>query len=201
MHPFKKMVYMLRREDEVVFNNPFDHMVIRFAYTKPEDGTDLDIMVYYDNTSSIYDNEAVGFNQVPNAVKIPTDATPDADAYLWWASDDVSLPAGECVEAVVIGINKFNTDVVTTGVNIETYLRVGWFNAIGGGSIDVEFKTYLGGTMNKVGTDIINIGGTLVNSQTKTVTVSSGTGQVTKLNSNLVGTIVYDKASKTAVLI
>lgn len=199
MNNFKTNVFKSVDLEPLIFE-PFDHMVVRFTYTKPLDGTDLDIMVYYDNTGTIYDKNAVGYAQVPNSVKLPTDATLDADAYLWWATDDVSSPAGECVEAVVIGINKFNTTETTLNTIINTYLRVGWFNTIGGGTVDLELKTYLGGTMSKVGTDIINTGGVLVDNQTKTVNVTSGIGQVTELNSNLVGIVSYDKITKSATL-
>jgi len=184
----------------IVFD-PFDHMAVRFTYTKPLDGRDLDIMVYYDGTGTVYDQDAVGYGQSPNEIKLPSDATPDADAYLWWASDDVTAPDGECVEAVVIGINKFNTDLTTNGSDINIYLRVGWFEEIGLQKIvDIELKTYLGGTMSIVGTNIINTGGTLVNNSPKSYTVTAGTGQVTLENSNLVGVITYNKANKTAVL-
>ena len=199
MHPFKKMIYMLRNEIPISFNT-FDFMVVRFTYTKPLDGTDLDIMVYYDGTGTIYDKDAVGFGQTPNATKVPTYATPDTDAYLWWASDDVSLPAGECVEAVVVGLNNFNTNETVSGDIINVFLRVGWFNAIGIGVLDIELKTYLGGTMSKVGTDIINTGGILVDTQTKTINITSGTGQVTEINSNLAGVISYNKVTKSAIL-
>lgn len=199
MNNFKTNVFKSVDLEPLIFE-AFDHMVIRFTYTKPLDGTDLDIMVYYDNTGTIYDKNAVGYGQVPNSVKIPTDATLDADAYLWWATDDVFSLAGECVEAVVIGINKFNTTETTLNTTIDTYLRVGWYNTIGGGTVDLELKTYLGGIMSKVGTDIINTGGVLIDNQTKTVNVTSGTGQVTELNSNLVGIISYNKVTKSATL-
>lgn len=199
MHPFKKMIYMLRREIPIPLD-PFDYMVVRFTYTKPEDGTDLDIMVYYDGTGTVYDKDAVGFNQVPNATKIPTDATPDSDAYLWWASDDASLPAGECVEAVVIGLDSFNTTETVSGDIINVFLRVGWFNTIGGGEVGVQLQTYLGGTMSKVGTDIINTGGVLIDDLTKTINITSGTGQVTEINSNLAGVVSYNKITKAAIL-
>ena len=186
----------------IVFTNPFDFMVVRFNYTKPLDGTDLDIMVYYDNTGTIYDKDAVGYGQgTIDDVKIPTNDTPDTDSYLWWASDDVSLPAGECVEAVVIGIDNFNTNETTIGTTIDTYLRVGWYQTIGIGTLDLELITYLGGTMSKVGTNIINTGGITASISTKTVNVTAGTGQVTEINSNLVGTVIYDKSLKTATLV
>ena len=199
MNGFKRNIYKTSIEEMINFS-PFDHMVIRFTYTKPLDGTDLDIMVYYDNTGTIYDKNAVGYGQIPNSIKIPTDTTLDADAYLWWATDDVSSPAGECVEAVVIGINKFNITETTLNATIDTYLRVGWFGAINGGTVDLELKTYLGGVMSKIGTDIINTGGILIDTQTKTVNVNSGIGQVTETNSNLVGIVSYNKTTKSATL-
>ena len=119
MNSFKKNIFRTSETEILVFD-PFDFMVVRFTYTKPADGTDLDIMVYYDGTGTIYDKDAVGFNQLPNATKIPTDATPDADAYLWWASDDVALPAGECVEAVVIGINTYESRVEFSSITQTT---------------------------------------------------------------------------------
>jgi hypothetical protein len=201
MNNFKKAVFKIAEKESLVFTNPFDYMVVRFKYTKPLNGSDLDIMVYYDNTENAYDKNAVGYNQLPNSVKIPTDATLDVDAYLWWATDDNSSPAGECVEAVVIGINKFNTDETTVGSTINVYLRTGWFGSRGNGNIEVELVTYLGGTMSKVGTDIINTGGTASTPQIINRNVTVVPGQVTEINSNLVGTVIYDKVNKTATLI
>lgn len=201
MNKFKKSIFKIAEKENLVFTNPFDYMVVRFKYTKPLNGSDLDIMVYYDNTGSVYDKNAVGYNQLPNSVKIPTDATLDENAYLWWATDDNSSPVGECVEAVVIGINKFNTGETTVGSTINIYLRTGWFGSRGNGNIEVELVTYLGGTMSKVGTDIINTGGTASTPQIINTNVTSGPGQVTEINSNLVGTVIYDKINKTATLI
>ena len=217
MYPFKKMILSLNYKlpeypfkwvpeqpfcvtNEIVFN-PFDYMVVRFIYTKPEAGSDLDIMIYYDETGTIYDKDAVGYGQSPNTVKIPLDSTPDNDSYLWWANDDVSSPNGTCVEAVVIGIDNFNNNNVVVDNFIKVFLRVGWYSTIGSGNVVVQLETYLGGAMSKVGTNIINTGGTLTTSQIKNIVITSGTGQVSLVKSNLVGTITYDKTNKTATLI
>lgn len=185
---------------DIVFD-PFDSMVVRFTYTKPQNGSDLDIMVYYDNTGTAQDKDAVGYGQNPNSTKTPSDATPDGDAYLWWASDDVSSPAGPCVEAVVIGIKNFITNVTTVGNIIDIPLRVGWYNSRGDGNIGIELVTYSGGTMSKVGTNIINTGGVVVDIQTTTANVTSFPSQVTEVHSNLVGTVQYNKTTKAAILI
>jgi hypothetical protein len=199
MNNFKRNIFRTVFEEITVFD-PFDYMVVRFTYTKPTDGSDLDIMVYYDYTGTIYDKNAVGYGQTPDSLKIPTDLTPDTDSYLWWANDDVSAPAGECVEAVVIGLDNINTNETTIGSNISVFLRVGWFGAIGAGTVDIQLQTYFGGTMSKVGTNIINTGGVVVDTQTKTVSVTSGTGQVTEVHSDLVGSISYNKTTKVAIL-
>lgn len=185
---------------EIEFD-PFDSMVVRFIYEKPSNGTDLDIMVFYDNTGSIYDKDAVGFGQAPNGTKVPTDATPDGDAYLWWASDDVGTTGGTCVEAVVLGVKNFTDNVSIVGDIIDIPLRVGWYASRGDGNITIELVTYSGGTMSKVGTNIINTGGVVVDSQSTTKNVVSGTGQVTEIHSDLVGTVQYNKTTKSAILI
>lgn len=197
MWNFKKNIY--QTENTVIVFNPFDHMVVNFTYTSPTDGTDLDLMVYYNTTSTPdYSGDAVGYGQTPNDIKIPTNATADASAYLWWANDDVTTPG---VEAVVLGVKNFTDNVTLVGNNVDIVLRAGWFNARGTGNVTVNLKTYLGGTMSKVGTNIVNTGGVLVDNQSKVVNVTSVSGQVTLGHSNLLGTVRYDKVAKTATLI
>jgi hypothetical protein len=185
---------------DIVFD-PFDTMVVRFGYTKPANGSDLDIMVYYDQTGTAQDLDAVGYNQNPNQFKTPTDATPNDLAYLWWATDDVSTPAGPCIEAVVIGVKNFTNNLTPTGTTLNIPLRVGWFGAMGDGDINIELVTYSGGVMSLSGTNIINTGGVVVDVQSTTANVTSFPGQVSLAHSNLVGTVQYNTITKTAVLI
>jgi hypothetical protein len=200
MHPFKKMILSKTTQESVVFD-PFDYMVVKFTYEKPTNGTDLDIMIAYDGTGTIYDGNAVGFGQgSTDNIKVPLNITPDADAYLWWANDDAGSPAGPCVEAVVIGVKNLYDDEVGVADNITIPLRVGWYGTIGDGSVTVQLLTYLGGTMSQSGTDIINTGGVLVDDQSFTRQVTSGTGQVTIIHSNLIGTVSYNKTTSTAIL-
>ena len=201
MNNFKKNIYKQSVSDSIIFNDPFDHMVVRFNYTKPINGTDLDIMVYYANTSTIYDLDAVGYNQLPNNIKIPSNSTLDANSYLWWALDDFASPLGPCVEAVVIGINKFVNDVPVVSNYIDIELRAGWYGSMGNGNIEVSLTTYLGGVMSVSGTDIINTGGIPYPSKSKSAIITSENLQVTYSHSNLVGTIRYNKIDKTAILI
>ncbi len=191
--------------DEITFA-PFDTMVVRFIYDKPTNGTDLDIMVYYDGTGTSQDLDAVGYGQSPNTYKTPSDATDNDLSYLWWASDDVGISGGTCVEAVVIGIDNLITNESTVGTYIDTLLRVGWFNSIGtsptSGMVHVELVTYSGGVMSLSGTNIINTGGVTIDTQSTDIYIPfSGSGQVSLSHSTLVGTVRYDKITKTAVLI
>src|SRR5689334_15695833 len=128
MWNFKKNIY--QTESTVIVFNPFDYMVVSFNYTSPTNGTDLDLMVYYTGTGTVWDGDAVGYNQIPNDVKIPTNATADTNAYLWWANDDVTSPG---VEAVVLGVKAFTDNVVVAGSTVDIALRAGWFNSIGTG--------------------------------------------------------------------
>ncbi len=191
---------------EIIFA-PFDTMVVRFIYNKPINGTDLDIMVYYDGTGTSQDMDAVGYGQSPNPLKTPTDSTPNDLAYLWWATDDVGITGGTCVEAVVIGVDNFvSLSGASLPTEIDAYLRVGWFATIGGGvdggKVHVELVTYSGGVMSLSGTNIINTGGITVDTQSTDVHIPfSGGGQVTEAHSTLVGRVRYNKITKTALLI
>lgn len=185
--------------------DPFDYMVVRFGYVQPGNGQDLDIFVYYDNTGTSQDKQGVGY---AGSLKTPAGAT-DAAAYLWWATDDNLTPPGPCIEAVVIGVKNLVSNVVITPNIIDIPLRVGWFRAFGDGTsgrtigdINVELVTYSGGTMSKVGTNIINTGGVLAGPPQSTIfNVKSGTGLVTIAASDLVGTIQYNQITKAATLV
>ena len=193
------------RDEDVLEFAPFDHMVVRFIYTRPDDGRDLDIMVYLNNTGTVYDGDAVGYNQLPNAFKVPSNSTLDADAYLWWADDDTGVGNGTNVEGVVLGLDNFVTNEIIVGNEVQVHLRTGWFNNRGTGDVTVELQTYLGGTMSKVGTNIVNTGGTLVGTQSKLVNVVTAptpeVNQISGAHSDLVGVVTYNKITKQATLI
>lgn len=216
MHQYKKLAYSTSAPitytpkwipaepfcdtTEVSFN-AFDHMVIRFEYTRPLNGMDLDIMIFYRDTGTIYDLDAVGYGQGPNTRKVPFDGIADKDAYLWWAADDTRSPDGPCVEAVVLGVSNIITGNPTIADNIYIDLRLGWYRIKGTGDVRISLVTYLGGIMTQQGTNILNVGGTQVDSKSKDVVVTSAPNQVTLLHSDLVGTIVYNKTTKKATLI
>jgi hypothetical protein len=214
MNSFKRNIYKSSEDvaEDVIEFTEFDYMVVRFNYTAPYNGTDLDLMIYYENTGVVgVDGNAVGFNQLPSSYRLPSDSTPDNDAYLWWASDDNNTPG---VEAVVVGVKNLVNNETIVNRYLDVKLRAGWFQAFGtstdgtAGDVLVTLNTYLGGSISKVGTNIVHSSQTggagsdvtpIGNS--KTVNISSGLSQVTLGHSTDVGTIRYDTLTGQAVLI
>jgi hypothetical protein len=213
MNSFKRNIYKSSKDivEDVIEFTEFDYMVVRFSYTVPDNGTDLDLMIYYENTGVVgVDGNAVGFNQVPDSFKLPSDSTPDNDAYLWWASDDNLTPG---VEAVVIGVKNLVNNETLINRYLDIRLRAGWFQGYGtdegtAGDVLVTLSTYLGGSISKDGTNIVHSSQTggagsdvTPTYNTKTVNVSSGLFQVTLGHSTDVGIIRYDTLTGQAVLI
>jgi hypothetical protein len=203
MNSFKRNIY--KTQSTSIPNNaeffPFDFMIVRFLYVTPEQGTNLDVMVGYENTNTIFDNDYVGSNQSPNDEKIPNNGTPNQEAYLWWGGDDESITSGIRVEAVVINLKKLLTQNTVTSRYIHIPLRLSWHGAKGNGGVTLNFATYEGGTIITNGTNFtvqdpvnatsINVFNNVVNS----------VGQATLLNSTLIGTVIYDSLTRQAVLI
>jgi hypothetical protein len=215
MNSFKRNIYKSSEDvaEDVIEFTEFDYMVVRFNYTAPYNGTDLDLMIYYENTGVVgVDGNAVGFNQgTLDDIKVPTNSIPDNDAYLWWASDDNYTPG---VEAVVIGVKNLVNNETIVNRYLDIRLLAGWFQAFGtaidgtAGDVLVTLNTYLGGSISKVGTNIVHSSQTggagsdvtpIGNS--KMVNISSGLSLVTLGHSTDVGTIRYDTLTGQAVLI
>lgn len=186
--------------------SPFDYLVVRFAWAAGA-GTDLDIVTGFVNTGvaaidGVMDatngtsNKWVGYG---NNLALPFNGD-ISNSYAFWALDNTST-AG--IEAVLVSFNKLITDFGgTISANIiEFNLNAVWYGAIGTGVVSVSVQTYLGGTMSKSGTNIINTGGTMIDSLTiadKYVTATNHNANYT--TSQRLGSIRYDKTSKAATL-
>jgi hypothetical protein len=176
-------------------------MVVRFLYITPEQGTNLDVMVGYENTNTVFDNDYVGSNQSPNDEKVPNNSTSNQEAYLWWGGDDESIISGVRVEAVVINLKKLLTQNTVTNRYIHVPLRLSWHGAKGNGEVTLNFATYGGGTIITSGTNFTvqdPVNATSVNVFNNVV---NSVGQATLLNSTLIGTVIYDSLTRQAVLI
>lgn len=189
----KTITYITRQKPIEV--SDFDFMSVRYHWNVG-DGTDLDTMVGFENNGTSYDSIYVGYGQ-PNAT-VPANMVPQADAYLWWGSDNTS---GSGYEAVLIGLKKFVNDFPSSPDVVEVGLYAVWYGPPQSGDFTVELVTYKGGTMSLSGTDFVNTGG---------VQVSSNTVQVnTKLMNNSphnpsnmykVGSVKYTKSTQSAVI-
>jgi len=152
---------------EDIIITQFDYMVIRYLWNYPSAGRDLDIQVQFEgNSVPSVDNIYVGFGGVNPTV--PNAAFPQDNSYLWWGLDDTnSSSAAVGIEGVLVGLKKFKDDFPASPNIVKVALYAVWYNSVASGEFTLEVKTYLGGTMSKVGTDIVNTGGVTVSSDTR----------------------------------
>jgi hypothetical protein len=175
--------------------NDFDFMSVRYHW-EIGDGTDLDTLVGFENNGTQYDGSYVGYGQ-PNAT-VPPNNVPQADAYLWWGSDNTS---GSGYEAVLIGLKKFVNDFPSSPDVVEVGLYAVWFGPPQSGDFTVELVTYKGGTMSLSGTDFVNTGGVQVSSNTVQVnTLLMNANPHTPSNMYKVGSVKYTKSTQSAVI-
>lgn len=180
--------------NEPIFND-FDFMALKYEWAAGA-GSDLDILVGFENTGTIYDNMYVGFGGTSGRT-VPPNTIPQIDAYLWWASDNTGSSG---VEAVLVGLEKFLLDLPTSANIIEIGLYAVWFGTPITGNFTLSLTTYKGGSMSLVGTDFVNTGGMLVdNEQILVHTMKRRTGG-TPADYYRIGKLSYNKTTKVAVL-
>lgn len=172
----------------------FNFMVIKYKWANGA-GADFDTFTGIINSGTILDTNWVGYGQ--GQPSIP-DATTIDLAYVYWAGDNTSQAAGS--EAVLINFSKITTDFPSL-TQIITKMAGAWYASILSGNIDIEIKTYLGGTMSKSGYDIINTGGTLVQTVnfSKNIPIRSTTANINDATG--IGFITYTKSSTTGQII
>lgn len=182
--------------------NDFDFLVARFLWDYPSAGTDLDIQVRYENNSTpSVDNIYVGFGGSAGGTVPASASPPESSSYLWWGLDDTnasSAPQG--IEGVLISLKKFRDDFPTSPNIIEVDLYAVWFNSVATGDFTLEVKTYKGGIMSKVGTDIVNTGGTIVSTDTRALNTLIRNSTTNPATSYHIGSLKYNKTTNTAVL-
>ena len=174
--------------------NDFDYMTVKYQWVTG-DGTDLDVMVGFENNHTADDGLYVGYGQ-PNAT-VPANASPQSDAYLWWGTDNTSA-AG--VEAVLIGMEKFVAAFPSSPDVVEVGLYAVWFGPPLSGDFTVALVTYKGGTMSLSGTDFVNTGGTQVSSHTINANTKISNNLHTPANAYKVGSVKYTKSTQSAVI-
>jgi len=172
----------------------FDFMTVRYHWNEGA-GADLDILAGFENNGTTFDSNYVGFGQ-PNAT-VPADTVPQADAYLWWGSDNSS---GSGYEDVLIGMKKFTADFPASPDVVEVGLYAVWYGAPVTGDFTVELVTYKGGTMSLSGTDFINTGGAQVSSHTINASTQITNHLHTPGNAYKVGSVKYTKSTQSATI-
>jgi hypothetical protein len=181
--------------------NEFDYLVARFMWDYPIAGRDLDIQVQFeDNSVPSIDDRFVGYGG-GNAT-VPANNIPQADSYLWWGLDDTNSsenPLG--IEGVLIGMKKFKDDFPASSEIIKVGLYAVWFNLVASGNFTLEIATYKGGTMSKVGTNIINTGGEQVSLDLRYLNTMVHNQDHDPASSFKVGVLEYNKTTDTAILI
>lgn len=218
MHPFKKNILSKTHSLKVypfkwnpsdpycltenIVIDEFDFMVVRFLWQYPQAGKDLDIQVQYENNSTpSVDNQYVGFGG-PTSGTIPISVSPKEDGYLWWGLDDTNgtgSPQG--IEGVLVNIKKFITDFPASPNNVDVGIYAVWYSSVANGNFTLDVKTYKGGTMSKVGTDIVNTGGVLVSSDVRDMNTLIQNKLHVPASSYRVGVLRYNKTSDSAILI
>lgn len=130
---------------------PFDYMVIKYKWALGA-GQDLDTFTGFVNTGiNTLDNKWVGYglgNEIPN------NATAQ-NSYIMWGGDITDLTG---TETCLVNFKKVK-EVYSNLNDIQVRMAGIWWSSKATGNIDVEITTFLGGTMEKVGKDIINDNG------------------------------------------
>ena len=174
--------------------NDFDFMSVKYHWG-PSGGTDLDIMVGFENTGTAYDGLYVGYGQGP--VTQPATANPPGSAYLWWAADNTTSSGDE---DVLIGMKQFVADFPDTPDTVEAGLYAVWYQPPITGDFTVELATYKDGTMSISGSDFVNTGGTQVSSNTVNCNTLIHNTSHTPSTSYKVGSIKYTRSTQSAII-
>lgn len=192
--PTDTLTYTLP-DEPIVISHDFDFMAVRYNWLQ-DSGSDLDILVGFENNGTPFDAQYVGYGQP--TLTIPGSVVPQSDAYLWWAADNTSATGYECV---LIGMQKFTAAFPSSPNIVEAGLYAVWYGTPISGDFSVELVTYKGGTMVINGTNFINQGGVQISSDTVQVSTKINSSSHKPATSYKVGVVRYDKTTKTASII
>ncbi|QEM10602.1 hypothetical protein [Mucilaginibacter rubeus] len=173
----------------------FDFMAVSYNWNTT-DGTDLDILVGYENNGTPVDNIYVGYGNA-NAT-VPPNTVPASDAYLWWGLDSQTF--NTTAEGVLIGIRSFLAAYPASPAIVEIGLYAVWYGQPQTGNFTLSLKTYLGGSMSLDGTEFVNTGGTPVSSNSFDLTTMVSNHDHNPGTAFKVGSLKYNKNTQTAII-
>lgn len=166
---------------------PFDFAVIRYAWLE-SDGRDLDTRTALIDVDASVNGQDVGWSRGGTI-------SGASGAYLQWGGDNTTASGAE---AVLVDFPKIAADFPAL-TDIRVRMRANWYGERFTGAITLQFATYLGGSMNQVGTDFENSGGDLVTDLSRPANVASNVAA--DVDGEDVGVLVYHIATKTASII
>lgn len=172
----------------------FDFMSVRYHWDTGA-GSDLDILVGFENNGTSADGHYVGYGQ--DSITIPANASPEGDSYLWWGLDN---RGDSGYEAALVGMKKFVADFTAAPEVIEVGIYAVWYGQPVTGNFTVQLNTYKGGTMSQSGNDFINTGGEQVFSDTYSISTQVHNSLHSPANAYKVGVLKYNKTTQTAVI-
>jgi hypothetical protein len=170
----------------------FEFMVVTYKWGSGA-GADLDTFTGIVNTGvAALDNKFVGYGgaqtyQVPSGSLIDT-------SYVFWAGDDTNTVSGS--ESILINFSKITTDFPALST-ISTRMATVWYGTPQSGNIDIEIKTYSGGTMIQSGFDINNSGGVLKQTVNFSRNINLQSTSALIANAVNIGYVNFDKNTST----
>jgi len=166
-------------DDELVVVKQFidiDYLLVRYSW-EAAGGTDLDTRTWVNDPPIDF---VVGWGRGTS------------DAYITWGGDNTGSVA---TEAVLV---DFKNVLATYPAQEVISVRTGafWYGSRGTGDITMSLLAYKGGTMQQVGTDFINVGGTLIDTLTAPRNVVTQTTSASS-NGDFLGYARYDILNRT----
>ena len=165
----------------------FDFAVIRYQWAAA-DGRDLD------TRTALVDPAVEGDVGWSRQTQVPASGAPGP--FLMWGGDNTT-PAG--AEAVLVNFAAIAA-AYPAAATITIRLRANWYGERDDGQINLQFATYLGGTMQgPVNYDFVNQDGAAVQVVNSSINVTSvGAANLDGMDC---GTLVYTPATKAAILL
>lgn len=178
----------------------FDYLIIKYRWFSYS-GTDLDTRTCIEGTlDTAIDNKYVGWarGDINGNKRYVGNIN---DPYIIWGGDNLSS-VGE--EHVLVNFKKLANDKPLI-IDFFARLRAFWYGSKNTGDVQIEFETYLGGTMSSSGISFVNNGGQLIDKVTNDVIVNllrtSVSTPPNQIDGDDLGRIKYNKLTKKAVLI
>jgi len=153
-----------------------DFLLVRYSWTGAG-GADLDTRTWVNDPPIDF---VVGW------------ARGSSDTYITWGGDNTGTNA---TEAILVDFTQVLEDYPTQEV-ISVRTGAFWYRSRGTGDVTMSLLAYKGGTMQQVGTDFINVGGTLIDTLTAPRNVVLQT-QDAATNGDFLGYARYDILNRT----